>query len=444
MMKRYWLILILTLLIFSLTLSVSSQVTSDAPETNIKEYNQILKGKDSTLGNLMYARLLDSHLGTATSDLLQHNTLSFIDNLHYRLIKSFSNTSFPRFSLTYEFEGSYIESDKGYTLKTPISTSARIDWGDLDKVFPGQSGHFTQLDSIAYPRTFNTPFLGDDNGDADMYVKIDANADSFQIVGNQNENERIRIFDSPTSRDGLKIYGNFTLPADANSAPWPLVVFAHGFAGHNAIQRDIAVVLAQQGIASYRFDFIGGTPFGSRSDGNFYEMSMLTEKQDLLTVMDYVITQDFVDRNNVYLFGESMGGAVAAMVAAEVPELIRGQIHFYPAFSISEQTRAVYKSEADIPERAGTSAGIMVAKKFYADALTIEIFKEIAPYNGPVQIFHGALDTVVPLIYAYKAVETLKNTELIVYDSEGHGFSRQTKYQAISNMLRFIKQTQAK
>lgn len=435
--------LILVLVLIPAFMQPVTPAAAAAPPAPAR-FSQVLRGKDAVLGNLMYARLLDGRLGGDTSGLVQENILEFLDGNRYRLQKTFRNTQSPLFSLSYVFNGAYLSTDQRYTLKTPESTRAEIDWADLAWAFPGQSGRFSEADSIAYPRAFNTPFLGDDNGDSEMYVTCDLVSGSFEITGNQSEQKRYRVFDAPAVRDGLAIYGNFTLPAEGTGAPWPLVVFAHGFAGNNAIQRDVAVILAQHGIASYRFDFIGGTPYGSRSDGNFYEMSMLTEKQDLLAVMDFVTAQDFVDPGNIFLFGESMGGAVAAMAAAEIPEKVRGQLHFYPAFSISEQTRAVYKTEADIPERAGTSAGIMVARKFYADALTIEIFKEIAPYPGPVLMFHGALDRVVPLLYARQAAETLENADLVVYESEGHGFTRETKYRAISRMIRFIDQWMAR
>lgn len=433
------LFLTLVLIMSSFVLNVQEgQAETSEPLLSLT-YRQVFQGKEATLGNLMYAKQIARHVGDDLTGLMEQNLLSFGENNAYRPIKIFQNTKSPCFFLQYAFEGSYTGEGNNYILETPDTTMAEIDWDDLSWAFPRQSGCFFQDDSLAYSKAFNTPFLGDNNGDNDMYIRLNPAEESFEIIGNQSENERYQVFDAMTAREGLTIYGNFTLPAEDAGSPWPLVVFAHGFAGNNAIQRDVAILLAQHGIASYRFDFIGGTPYGCLSDGSFFDMSMLTEKQDLFAVVDFVKTQEFVDKNNIFLFGESMGGAVAAMVAAEIPEAIKGQIHYYPAFSISEQTRAVYKSEADIPERAGTSAGIMVAKKFYADALTIEIFKEIAPYTGPVLIFHGSADAVVPLYYAKKASEILENAELFVYENEGHGFTRETKYQTISKMIAFIK-----
>ncbi len=403
-------------------------------------YVQEFTGKDATVGNLMYARLLAGRLSDIDG-LAQRNTLTLGEDGYYELIKTFSNTRQPEFRNIYRFTGTYTRAGSEATLHTPVRTSASVDWGALAPVFPGQSGEFTHLDSLAYPRAFNTPFLGDDNGDNDMSVLLSDGNGTFEITGNRPEAERYSMFDAPTSRDGMSIYGNFTLPKGSGGTRWPLVVLAHGFAGNQAMLRDISVMFAQRGIASYRFDFTGGSPFGSMSGGSFFDMSLLTEKEDLLAVLDFVKTQPFVDAANVFLFGESMGGAVAAMAAARRADDVRGQMLYYPAFSISEQARAVYKTAGDIPERAGTSAGIAVARKFYADALTIDIFPEIAGYSGPVLIFHGEDDTVVPPLYALKAQDYLENAELVLYTDEGHGFTRATRYRTIAKMIAFVEQT---
>ena len=128
-----------------------------------------------------------------------------------------------------------------------------------------------------------------------------------------------------------------------------------------------------------------------------------------------------------------MGGAVAALAAAQRPGGdVRGLLHWYPAFSISEQTRAVYPSEASVPERAPTSAGIKVGRRFYTDALQIDIYPEIARYKGPVLMFHGGMDTVVPSPYVTRALEEYADAELILYPLEGHGFSRAVKRTAVA------------
>ena len=61
-------------------------------------------------------------------------------------------------------------------------------------------------------------------------------------------------------------------------------------------------------------------------------MSVLTEKADLEAVLEEVKQWDFVDTGSIYLMGNSQGGLVTALTAAEHKEEIRAVILIYPAF----------------------------------------------------------------------------------------------------------------
>ncbi|MDR1735750.1 MAG: lysophospholipase, partial [Oscillospiraceae bacterium] len=196
---------------------------------------------------------------------------------------------------------------------------------------------------------------------------------------------------------------------------------------------------AERGIASYCFDFCGGS-MTSKSDGSFYDLSMLTEVEDLHAVVDFIRDQPFTDTDNIFIFGESMGGAVGSLVAAQRPAgEIKGLLHFYPAFSISEQTRYMFKTPDLVPERVQTVVGVTVAGKFYTDAWTIDIYPEIAPFKGPVLMFQGTADVIVPPIYVENSVDHYENAELVLYEGQGHGFSREIKLQAMAKMIEFIE-----
>lgn len=62
--------------------------------------------------------------------------------------------------------------------------------------------------------------------------------------------------------------------------------------------------LAKAGFTVFMFDFCGGGLL-SKSDGKFIDMSIDTEKQDLLCVIDYVSSLGYVDVTKLILIGES-------------------------------------------------------------------------------------------------------------------------------------------
>ncbi len=82
---------------------------------------------------------------------------------------------------------------------------------------------------------------------------------------------------------------------------------------------------AAHGYVAPAYDFCGGTPT-SRSSGKTSEMSVLTEKDDLLAVLAYVRSLDCVDNSDIFLLGKSQGGFVSALASAQCPEDVRAII----------------------------------------------------------------------------------------------------------------------
>ncbi|MDR1692729.1 MAG: lysophospholipase [Oscillospiraceae bacterium] len=404
-------------------------------------YAQDLDAAEAIRGNEINAQqqlLLPSAKNPDT--LIAENRLCLTDDGAYRLIKGLSGGAEGSFSLVLDFTGTYEkDSDTALTLSPARAVTAYIDWAAYELSYPEGSGVFTGADSTAYSRSFNGPYIGDNAGNYEMRVSLDTANGTFEITGNGSQMDVFTISPLETERDGLNIYGVRVLPTGyAEDTRFPVVIFSHGFIGNNLIQRDVAYTLAEYGIASYCFDYCGGAP-NSSSDGDFYDMSMLTEVEDLHAVVDMILEQPFTDPENVYIFGESMGGAVGSLVAAQRPEDIKGMMHFYPAYSISEQTRYIFASPDVIPERVDTSVGVKVGSRFYADAWTIDIYPDIAPYTGPVLMFQGTSDVIVPAIYVENAADVYENAELILYEGEGHGFTRPVKMRAVAKMIAFVQ-----
>ena len=138
-------------------------------------------------------------------------------------------------------------------------------------------------------------------------------------------------------RDGNQIYGLLYIPKDAGKK-MPAVIFSHGFGGNHQVGAEYAEVLAGKGYVVYCFDFCGGSS-GSRSDGSTLEMSVFTEQADLEAVIRMMQEQSFVDNDNIFLMGTSMGGAVLAITAAAHEEEIQGAILLYPAFVMVDDAK---------------------------------------------------------------------------------------------------------
>ncbi len=115
----------------------------------------------------------------------------------------------------------------------------------------------------------------------------------------------------------------------------PTVILSHGYNSSYRCLCDLAESLAKNGIAAYCYDFCGGST-KSISDGKTTEMSIATEQADLLCMLDFVRGQTTTDPDRVFLYGESQGGFVSALTAAENKEKIAGMALLYPAFCIPD------------------------------------------------------------------------------------------------------------
>lgn len=231
------------------------------------------------------------------------------------------------------------------------------------------------------------------------------------------------------------IYGTL-YKADTQSEKQPIAILSHGYNGSSEYNKYIAESLAMSGISVYAYDFCGGGT-KCKSDGEPVDMSIITEKSDLNAVIDQVKAWDWVDNDNIFLIGESQGGCVSALTAAERTD-INSIVLYFPAFSIIEGANQQFKSADDIPDTSKAFMGMTIGKKYYEDILGIDIYKEISKFENPVLLMHGTADKTVDCSYSEKANQVYKNSELIKFENAGHGFNSKDSEKAIKYAYDFI------
>ena len=138
--------------------------------------------------------------------------------------------------------------------------------------------------------------------------------------------------------DGINLYGKALVPKGESGEKYPTVIYAHGAESDYKADYTTLQSLAKSGIACYTFDFYGWT---SRSTGpkgtkwfkgaprgvdDAYEKQVLEQVKDLNAVIEKVKTFDFVDTDNIFLLGSSMGGATVATAAVTHSDDIRAII----------------------------------------------------------------------------------------------------------------------
>lgn len=224
--------------------------------------------------------------------------------------------------------------------------------------------------------------------------------------------------------EGGDLYGELYLPDPMPAEKVKFIILSHGiFSSYQAIGVT-AQVLAAHGFGCYCFDF-KGCSYSCKSGGDLNSCSIVTEKNELNAVLAYFKQQSFVDAEHIYLLGQSLGGVVSSLTAAEHPSDIQAMILMYPAYNFLDYVAAMFKSIEEIPEVVENHMGVPgmnLGRKFFADALECPFFETIGRYTRPVYILHGTADELVPTVYAEKAKESFADARLEFVEGAVHGF----------------------
>ena len=207
-------------------------------------------------------------------------------------------------------------------------------------------------------------------------------------------------------RDDLKINGTLFLPQTHKNERLPIAIVCHEFMANQLFSFSYAKALAGIGFAAFCFDFCGGG-LVSTSRGSRRDMSVLTEISDIKAVIRFAQSLHNTDESELLLVGCSQGGLVAALTAAQMPETVNGLVLLYPALCIPDAARAgemlwLKFDPSHIPEKM--HAGPMpLGRRYAADVMNMDAFRQIAGYSGKVLLMHGDRDAIVDISYAEKA-----------------------------------------
>lgn len=225
------------------------------------------------------------------------------------------------------------------------------------------------------------------------------------------------------NRSGKWLRGMIHRPAGARRRA-PGVVFFHGFTGDRMESHWIFIkcarALAQQGIASLRFDFYGS----GESQGEFREVTLQGEISDAQAAVEFFRIQRGIDAQRLGLCGLSLGGAVAACVAARlrVQALVLWAALAHPTHlrDLAERTKPIPSDDGAREYNAHH-----ISRRFLDHIERVQPLKSIARFKGPTLIIHpekdGYLSLVHPHDYFQAAGASLK--EKVNIPGADHTFS---------------------
>lgn len=233
----------------------------------------------------------------------------------------------------------------------------------------------------------------------------------------------------PVETKGKRIFGKAYVPENF-SEKLKAVILSHGYNSSCEHVSDVASALAEKGVFAYCYDFCGGSTI-SKSSGKSVDMSINSEISDLKDVFEYVKCLEAVDDKNIYLYGESQGGFVSALAAAELGEAVRGIYLLYPAFCIPDDWKN--RMDEELPETFDVM-GMTLSKNFCLGLPEYDVFEFVKKYKGKAAIYHGDSDRLVSLDYSERAAQSFENSTLQIFRNEGHGFSDEARAELVKQI----------
>lgn len=292
---------------------------------------------------------------------------------------------------------------------------------------------------------------------ADMTVPFLRNRNYASKLGNleqlstsANYTSYLTSYDS----DGLKVNGLLTIPTGtAPKGGWPAIVFVHGYippTTYQTVGNYIAYVdyLARNGFVVFKIDLRGHADSEGEAGGGYYGSDYIV---DTLNARAALMSADFVNPNEVGLWGHSMAGNVVMRSFAARPEIPAVVIWAGAVYTYEDQRKYgindnSYRSPTTTrqPNRRQE-----LFDKVGSPSASSPFWQQVAPTNflndlkGAIQLNHAVDDTVVNIGYSRDLNALLDKTdvehELHEYPSGGHNISDPSFGAAMQNTVDFFK-----
>jgi uncharacterized protein len=154
---------------------------------------------------------------------------------------------------------------------------------------------------------------------------------------------------------------------------FPTIVYYHGNAAHLGDRAGILSALADKGFGVLAVSYRGyGKSEGSPSEQGLY--------QDARAAIQFLMDQKIL-AERLMLYGESLGTGVATQMATEYP--VGGLILQAPYTSVAGRAAEIYYY---VPVR------YLIRDRY-------DSIDKIAKVKAPLLLFHGELDTIIPVIH---------------------------------------------
>jgi uncharacterized protein len=223
----------------------------------------------------------------------------------------------------------------------------------------------------------------------------------------------------------------------------PAVVYCHGFTSDSNGPQRLFVKAAREfegcSIAGFRFDCTGS----GGSDGNFEDMTLTGEAEDLGAVYEYAVSQPYVDPERTALLGHSMGGPAVIEANCLLGGPVKLNILLSSAETLYHELISVLtgdRLERFMREGLVDFGGYTVGKKLTDELCMKNFYSDALKMSGHTLLVHGKCDGESPVYNSVKLAELLgERAQLRLIDGADHSFTSPVyQREVISEIKRFM------
>lgn len=256
------------------------------------------------------------------------------------------------------------------------------------------------------------------------------------------------------SSDGFRVNGLLTKPTgEMPNGGWPAIIFIHGYippANYNTLTSYSSYVdfLARNGFVVFKIDLRGHGDSEGEAGGGYFGSDYII---DVLNARSALSNSDFVNPQNIGVWGHSMAGNIAlrSMVSSDIPAIVvwAGAVYTYDdrvkygindsSFSISQLSPTRSSKRQELFEKYGSPSAQSV---FWQKVIPTNYLQDI---KGAIQIHHALDDNVVNIGYSRDLMKILDKTsifhELHEYKNGGHNLTESSFNQAMQRTVDFFR-----
>jgi len=202
------------------------------------------------------------------------------------------------------------------------------------------------------------------------------------------------------TQDGLKLYG-WWIPANPERG---VILFCHGNAGNISHRLDSILIFHKLGMSVFIFDYRGyGLSEGRPTESGTY--------RDADAAWDYLLQTRRIPPERIIPFGRSLGGAIAAHVAASRP------------------SRALIVESAFTSLRDIAKDHLPWVPDFFLAGYRYHTLESVREFTKPILVVHSPEDEIIPFKHGltlYRAAQSPKQF-LEIHGSHNGGFMESAK-----------------